>query len=544
MPAIVHTPRPSQTYTSVYDSATANDFNGTKTLAQIPITATDSVAIVGGKLQMGPTFNANGYAHNRATFAPSFKYGRIIAEFTVPPAGTNFGIFAGQEGGFDYFTYQINAVYANLFGASGPDSSRALASYGSAVPVGNLCRLTLDVLPDIDNTRQLILNTEDLTAITSVKTLVIADCTLPNLPGTFGVWNQSPNPQSAGVAFTRIAIFSADGAVDIPAATGVLVAPMGDSITQGSGTSTIIFDMNATSDKSYPSQLAQLLDGTYTDINRGHSGIQTTGLSDFFSTDVQNLKSANYTTQVAPILIGANDIGLTSDTAQVIYQRIVDLHTKARAAGFKTIAIPPYRAVYGSIANRSNADYITVVDAIGTQIAANWQTFADAYITLSDNAQFADPNTNNLLADKLHLNDAGAAYLANRVKTSLAALVTTTPANPPTTDPYRSDNATPVTILADYKPGAPNPFAGTGLGTFLLPTVVLTWINPANLLGGTIHILRMNAGTSDPFVVVGTVAGTDANTAPAQTYTDTTVLNGHRYTYTAFATPYGDTTTP
>ena len=116
---------------------------------------------------------------------------------------------------------------------------------------------------------------------------------------------------------------------------------------------------------------------------------------------------------------------------------------------------------------------------------------------------------------------------------------TTTPA-----DPYRSDNATPVTILADYKPGAPNPFAGTGLVTFLLPTVVLTWINPANLLGGTIHILRMNAGTSDPFVVVGTVAGTDANTAPAQTYTDITVLNGHRYTYTAFATPYGDTTTP
>ena len=115
---------------------------------------------------------------------------------------------------------------------------------------------------------------------------------------------------------------------------------------------------------------------------------------------------------------------------------------------------------------------------------------------------------------------------------------------PPATDPYRSDNATPVTILADYKPGAPNPFAGTGLGTFLLPTVVLTWINPANLLGGTIHIMRMNAGTSDPFVVVGTVAGADANTAPAQTYTDTTVLNGHRYTYTAFATPYGDTTTP
>ena len=134
-----------------------------------------------------------------------------------------------------------------------------------------------------------------------------------------------------------------------------------------------------------------------------------------------------------------------------------------------------------------------------------------------------------------------AALAGLGLVTALTNAQGTTPAP---TDPYRSDNATPVTILADYKPGAPNPFAGTGLGTFLLPTVVLTWINPANLLGGTIHIMRMNAGTSDPFVVVGTVAGADANTAPAQTYTDTTVLNGHRYTYTAFATPYGDTTTP
>jgi len=138
--------------------------------------------------------------------------------------------------------------------------------------------------------------------------------------------------------------------------------------------------------------------------------------------------------------------------------------------------------------------------------------------------------------------DALAAIETNQLQPLLANLPSSQPGPP--ADPYRSDNATPVTILADYKPGAPNPFAGVGLGTFLLPTVVLNWINPANLLGGTIHIMRMNAGTSDPFVVVGTVTGADANTAPAQTYTDTTVLNGHRYTYTAFATPYGDTTTP
>ena len=109
-----------------------------------------------------------------------------------------------------------------------------------------------------------------------------------------------------------------------------------------------------------------------------------------------------------------------------------------------------------------------------------------------------------------------------------------------TADPYQSDNATPVQILADYKPSAPNPLVATGLGTVLLPTAVLTCPAQTDLNGGRLVFLRRLPNSNAAFVIVGMTTGIDANTPPTPTFTDTTVSNGVRYEYTAYALPIGD----
>ena len=257
---------------------------------------------------------------------------------------------------------------------------------------------------------------------------------------------------------------------------------------------------------------------------------QHTAMLAVIEPNIQAILAQNaYAISELSVMIGTNN-GAGTDAA--IVADIKSFVAFCKAAGIKKTAV-------GTILPREGA----VAYAAANTSIKNGDTLADRVTDYASAAGLNDSTSNNYQSDQLHPSTAGHILMANLDAATLA-LDYPASSSPPATDPYRSDNATPVTILADYKPGAPNPFAGTGLGTFLLPTVVLTWINPANLLGGTIHIMRMNAGTSDPFVVVGTVAGADANTAPAQTYTDTTVLNGHRYTYTAFATPYGDTTTP
>ena len=248
-------------------------------------------------------------------------------------------------------------------------------------------------------------------------------------------------------------------------------------------------------------------------------------------TGIVNYLNSN-ASKVYFLSMGVNDskdaVATTATAYQSQTQAIVDALFSQVATLLHVVLAEPFYTVPGSVSNvftaASNTLQTAYIAALKNITRATYvpglDTFFRAYPELLVDG--VHPTPGDMAGGGVATATDGQHYEVSNWATAIANAISPPASNPPTTDPYRSDNATPVTILSDYKPGAPNPFAGTGLGTFLLPTVVLTWINPANLLGGTIHIMRMNAGTSDPFVVVGTVAGADANTAPAQTYTDTT----------------------
>jgi len=422
------------TFVKVYDSNDGSDFNGAKTLAQIPIVATDSVAIVGGKLQMGPTLLGAGYSGNRATFAPVLKYGRIIAEFTVNASGSYPGVFGRQQGGYDYLSYPNQGVNVNLLGTSGVDKDRPIKMSTGPVttmpPPGNLCRITLDLLPDIDNTTIAIVRWDDLTAGTFTTASAFNDTSLPsNAPGTWGVWNISNTPQSAGTAYTRVAIYSAQGAVDIAPSTPYLVIADGDSITQGRGTYPAPNDFS-TADVTYPAQLSRLLPNLYTVMNVAMNGQKSTDLTGFVPSDITPKVNPAYNKVIVPILVGANDVGQNTDSAAVIYGRITALHAAVKATGALTIAIAPYHAQYAAVFPRAAADYNPTIDGVVALMAANWSSFADGFINPMTDARFADQTTNPLLADRLNINAAGGAYFAAQVQSVIQNILPISPTVP------------------------------------------------------------------------------------------------------------------
>lgn len=107
-------------------------------------------------------------------------------------------------------------------------------------------------------------------------------------------------------------------------------------------------------------------------------------------------------------------------------------------------------------------------------------------------------------------------------------------------DPFKSDTATSSNTLVDYKPNMPSPFVVSGLGTFNLPTAVLTVGTPTDLPGGRFVWLRRPAGSGGVYAILGNTTGVDANTPPVHTFTDTTCLNGVHYDYGVYALPSGD----
>ena len=489
-------------------------FDGTKTLAQLGLTADAASTISGGKLNVNSTTgNWNGVTLGNTIFDT------MEADIDTSTMTANIAVVSRLQANGDCFIVLIqptgNAYFYTVVSGALVEAATGsrFAEPGQTLTAGPM---------HIKNTvKQNACGTFDMVCIITAGAATTSFHSLANkgglTAGAFGIGLKG----GAG-SFSAIKMTSSDQPNS--AITGVnLMVGLSDSIGFGYATT------NAP-DTSHINLDGVALGANWTFLNLAIPG-QTFAQARTRAAHISFGGMAFTGHKVLLVAEGTNDLN-TGVTPAALITDFNSEFTASKSAGYTDIILT-------TITPRASAQ--AAIDTANASIKGA-ATTANKVVDYTSNPHLTNPADSLYFdADGLHLTDAGQQA---RSTSDMAVFNAAFPAAAPTTDPYRSDNATPVTILADYKPGAPNPFAGTGLGTFLLPTVVLTWINPANLLGGTIHIMRMNAGTSDPFVVVGTVAGADANTAPAQTYTDTTVVNGHRYTYTAFATPYGDTTTP
>jgi lysophospholipase L1-like esterase len=189
-----------------------------------------------------------------------------------------------------------------------------------------------------------------------------------------------------------------------------VVVPVGDSITIGA--STLPDDVA----DSYPYKLETSLGRQWRVYNSGISG----GVIADATTDaarVDALYAAGNAANVVVVLLGSNDINV-GDSAATIQTNLEAYCAARRVAGWDVIvcSILPRTPFSGA--------QETVRTTVNAWLAANWSSFADAYLDLASVAELADPtDATYYLGDTVHPNVAGNAVLAAQVEAAVQALL-------------------------------------------------------------------------------------------------------------------------
>ena len=530
-------------FVSVYNSATAADFN---TSSALPIAgfslinANGSAANTGSGLLTITNITGSNFLIASVQRPEVALRQRIVAFF----AGAGMATIAGNTNARPYLTLRDDGTqryYATVY-------LNGYAEIGALTATGTQTILLQDGMSGaLDTTHNFSLdfsvrpgraNTSDLIAILRDETTNAVLWTATRLQDAFG-------PQGAGKAglfgipvgtgtfgFTQIQTFVDTAAAPTFTPTTGGVACFGDSETYGLGV--ISNDIYRITGEPYPALLqADLPNATL--FNFGYVGQTSNGtVPDVATTVAPVLNSGGYNVKIATYLMGINDVLNTSQTVQQIAADIVAWHTEAKAKGLFSIAMTVPRTLATGNSSRNGQQASDATDQVSALLRSQANPPWSTLVELNSNAAFTNPaNTTYYQSDTLHFTAAGDAVIKSLLKPAILALF-------PQPDPYQSDNATPVQILADYKPSAPNPLVATGLGTVLLPTAVLTCPAQTDLNGGRLVFLRRLPNSNAAFVIVGMTTGIDANTPPTPTFTDTTVKNGVRYEYTAYALPIGD----
>jgi lysophospholipase L1-like esterase len=180
----------------------------------------------------------------------------------------------------------------------------------------------------------------------------------------------------------------------------------GNSLTYGQGAGVT---------NSYPSQLQALLGSGYVVSNFGVTSRTTT----------QMLRTMQYqerlfyrpgSTDIAVVWEITNDIDLGSPvSAATGYQNVIDACTMLRGAGYKVVVC--------NCVNRGDTNIAASQATINANIAANWATFADAFVDLAGRANLSDPNNATYFnADKIHLTTAGYGEVATGTQAGVLAV--------------------------------------------------------------------------------------------------------------------------
>lgn len=183
----------------------------------------------------------------------------------------------------------------------------------------------------------------------------------------------------------------------------------GDSLTDGHG-------VGAGND--YPAQMHALLGGApvWWKVNLGVGGQTIQQMETDAATQIDPTYNTNRIKNILSAWGGTNDIIFGADDTTT-YNRIVTYCTNRRAAGWKV--------VISDIIARGNftAQMNTYKASVNSQIAANWTTFADAFVQLSADSRLQNPNdTTYYDADTVHLTTTGYGVVASLIAPQVSAL--------------------------------------------------------------------------------------------------------------------------
>lgn len=112
-----------------------------------------------------------------------------------------------------------------------------------------------------------------------------------------------------------------------------------------------------------------------------------------------------------------NDIDHSTDSASVIYNRVVTYCQGARAAGFKVVVMPCL------VRNALRVDYETVRSVVNANLAAGWPGFADAYANVAALPELQD-HTNRLYfqTDGIHLTEVAQALVSEVIYEAIQSI--------------------------------------------------------------------------------------------------------------------------
>jgi len=236
------------------------------------------------------------------------------------------------------------------------------------------------------------------------------------------------------ILFLLLLSFAASAQVTIKQYNIVIA---GNSLSANAGTHPTTY--------SYPQVLSRQLGANYKITNSGVGGQTTQDISSSYTSQIGNYYDAStYAANILVIWEGRNDMILNSLTTTQTYNNLVTLCGTARAQGWKIIVVditPSWSSSYKGDAtvtgyNQLDADRITVSNSI----IANWATFADGLVRLSDNSLIGSlsqsyqsgytfssvtrptVSTNLMYDDGTHFAQLGYQLIAEKVRQAILKL--------------------------------------------------------------------------------------------------------------------------
>lgn len=184
---------------------------------------------------------------------------------------------------------------------------------------------------------------------------------------------------------------------------GTLLAVVGESISRGYGTN----------NNPWPRMVAERLGGHVKLLTCAGDGVTLSGA---MSPDPYYV--TNYARKICVVFIGTND--LDNGTAGATLESSLNTFCAARrTTGWQVVLINCLpRAVQGSW----SADNETQRLAYNAAIAANWASYADAYIDAAGDARLSTVNGTWYSDSVTHLNAGGASVIAEKVEKAIRAL--------------------------------------------------------------------------------------------------------------------------
>lgn len=185
--------------------------------------------------------------------------------------------------------------------------------------------------------------------------------------------------------------------------SGFILAPCGDSMTQGYGVGANIWTRNLVARLGHA-------------VIHGPAGSNGQTIASAQSPD--NYYSASAARKICVVWLGTNDL-FASATASTVHTNINTFCTARRTTGWQVIVC--------SVIPRGDVSWTGSMETqrttLNSTISSSWSGYADAFVDLASDSRFATPSsTTYFQSDHLHINAAGHAVVAEKIEKAIRSL--------------------------------------------------------------------------------------------------------------------------